>query len=335
MKNELTRLRRATNPLPSEDQDIRVPVQEQRRNPTQDQRERNDRRNEEHRPRAPQVPNPNALELDEIVIEESFEDLDLESNTMQNDGLELVQTDELEPFYIFNEQDENDILQDNVIQTRAQINKVKEKEVPEKEKTKSSQVETTKQPLVANQTKTPQQMTYNIMDDLSKLKITFPFMEVIKIPQQRENLLKIFDDSDTRMEVAVINSKQQQNYSSAKPKPKVPPFYITIENHEVVLHNCLIDSGATNNIMPLSVMQALRMECTRHYETGESIYAIDSRKVPAYGEIKYFCAWISATPHITIVFTIVVVDLPPTYGVVLGRDWSSMIGGYIMNDKSV
>jgi hypothetical protein len=24
----------------------------------------------------------------------------------------------------------------------------------------------------------------------------------------------------------------------------------------------------------------------------------------------------------------------PTYGVVLGRDWSSMIGGYIMNDGS-
>jgi ribonuclease HI len=101
-----------------------------------------------------------------------------------------------------------------------------------------------------------------------------------------------------------------------------------------VLHNCLIDSGATNNIIPLSVMQALGMECTRHYETGEIIYAIDSRKVPAYGEIKYFYAWITATPHITTIFTIIVVDLPPTYGVVLGRDWCSMIGGYIMNDGS-
>jgi hypothetical protein len=26
-----------------------------------------------------------------------------------------------------------------------------------------------------------------------------------------------------------------------------------------------------------------------------------------------------------------VVDLPLAYGVMLGRDWSSMIGGYIMN----
>jgi hypothetical protein len=76
------------------------------------------------------------------------------------------------------------------------------------------------------------------------------------------------------------------------------------------------------------------MECTKHYETGEIIYVIDSRKVPTYGEIKYLCAWITVAPHIMIVFTIIVVDLPPGYGVFLGRDWCSMIGGYIMNDGS-
>jgi hypothetical protein len=71
-----------------------------------------------------------------------------------------------------------------------------------------------------------------------------------------------------------------------------------------------------------------------HYETSESIYAIDSRKVSTYGEIKDFYAWIIIAPHIIIVFNIVVVDLPPTYGVVCGRDWSSMIGGNIMNNGS-
>jgi hypothetical protein len=164
-------------------------------------------------------------------------------------------------------------------------------------------------------------MTYNVIDDLSKLRIAFPFMEVVKIPQQRENLLRIVDNLDTRMEVAVINSKQQQSYSLTKPRGKFPPFYITIENHDVALHNYLIYSGATNNVVPLSVMQGLGMECTRHYETGESVYAINSRKVLAYGEIKYFYAWIIATPHITVVLIVIVVDLPPTYGVVLGRDW--------------
>jgi ribonuclease HI len=76
------------------------------------------------------------------------------------------------------------------------------------------------------------------------------------------------------------------------------------------------------------------MNYTKYYETVESIYAIDSRQVAAYGEIKYFCAWITTNQHIITVFNIIVVDLPPAYGVVLGRDWSSMIGGYIMNDGS-
>jgi hypothetical protein len=81
--------------------------------------------------------------------------------------------------------------------------------------------------------------------------------------------------------------------------------------------------------MPLVVMEALGMSCTKYYETGESIYAIDSRKVPTYGEIKYFYAWIMETPHIITVFNIILIDLPPTYGVVLGIDWTS-----IMNDES-
>jgi len=73
------------------------------------------------------------------------------------------------------------------------------------------------------------------------------------------------------------------------------------------------------------------MECTKYYETGESIYFIDSRKALAYGEIKYLCAWISETPRISTIFTIIIVYFPLAYGVVLGIDWCSLIGGYIMN----
>jgi hypothetical protein len=96
----------------------------------------------------------------------------------------------------------------------------------------------------------------------------------------------------------------------------------------------MVDSGATNNIMSLSIMEVVGLECTKYYEASESIYAIDSRKVPTYGEIKDFCAWISSAPHIKTMFTIIVVDLPTTYGVVLGREWCFPLGGYIMNDGS-
>jgi hypothetical protein len=222
------------------------------------------------------------------------------------------------------------------VQTRAQINKFKTKETVknEKEKTKENDAKTTKQKIVFNQAKNPQHMTYNVINDLTKLRITLSFMEIVKIPQQRKKILKILDEPSNRIEVVVTNSKQQKNYSSIKPRGKFSSFNITIENHDVVLHNCLVDSGETNNIMLRPVMETLGMGCTKYYETGEINCEIDSRKVQTYGEIKYFCAWITAAPHIAIGFTIIVVDLSPSYGVVLGRDWSSMIGGYIINDES-
>jgi hypothetical protein len=39
-------------------------------------------------------------------------------------------------------------------------------------------------------------VTYNIIDDFTKLQITLPFLEVMKIPQQKENLLKVLENED-------------------------------------------------------------------------------------------------------------------------------------------
>jgi len=94
-------------------------------------------------------------------------------------------------------------------------------------------------------------MNYNLVDKLSKLKITLPFMEVVKIPQQRENILKILDDTNSRIEVVVTTTRHHQNVSLVRPRGKFPPFYILIEIHDFTLHNCLVDSGETNNKMPL------------------------------------------------------------------------------------
>ena len=74
-------------------------------------------------------------------------------------------------------------------------------------------------------------------------------------------------------------------------------------------------------------MQAIGLECIKYYEMREITYATDSRQVSTYREIKDFCAWISSAPLITTIFTIIVVDLPATYGVVVGREWCFSLGG--------
>jgi hypothetical protein len=55
-----------------------------------------------------------------------------------------------------------------------------------------------------------------------------------------------------------------------------PPFYTSLNIHDKVLHNCLMDSGASHNLMPKIVMDDLGLEVTKTYH---DLYSFDSRKV--------------------------------------------------------
>jgi hypothetical protein len=85
-ENELTRLRRGENFSPN-NQNPRVPTQEQRRNPLQEQRIKNE---DEHRQRAPRVKNPNVVILEEVFDEENFDSFDQEAEIIQDESLESV-----------------------------------------------------------------------------------------------------------------------------------------------------------------------------------------------------------------------------------------------------
>jgi hypothetical protein len=68
------------------------------------------------------------------------------------------------------------------------------------------------------------QMMYNVVEELSKLRITFPFTEdLVKIPQQRHKILKLLDDPFERTEVVVTSPKQSQISLTAKLRGKFHP----------------------------------------------------------------------------------------------------------------
>jgi hypothetical protein len=66
-------------------------------------------------------------------------------------------------------------------------------------------------------------------------------------------------------------------------KDFVAPFYITLTVHDNLLHNCMLDSGASHNLMPNIIMEKLGLEITRPYQY---LYSFDSRKVKCLGMIK-------------------------------------------------
>jgi hypothetical protein len=84
---------------------------------------------EEHRTRAPRVPNPNVVVLKEIIEDENFERFDQEIDVEQDQVLESVQMDEGSSyFHMFYEEEDLEVSQDNVFQTRTRENKFRTKE---------------------------------------------------------------------------------------------------------------------------------------------------------------------------------------------------------------
>jgi hypothetical protein len=45
-------------------------------------------------------------------------------------------------------------------------------------------------------------------------------------------------------------------------KDIITPFYITLNMHDQLLHNCMLDSGASHNVMPKSIMDRLGLKIT-------------------------------------------------------------------------
>jgi len=35
--------------------------------------------------------------------------------------------------------------------------------------------------------------------------------------------------------------------------PSTPPFYVTLMIHDLLLHDCMLDSGTSHNLMPMSI----------------------------------------------------------------------------------
>ena len=47
---------------------------------------------------------------------------------------------------------------------------------------------------------------------------------------------------------------------------EAPPFYLSLNVHDMIVHNAMIDSGASHNLMPKGVVESLVLEVTRPHK---------------------------------------------------------------------
>ena len=93
----------------------------------------------------------------------------------------------------------------------------------------------------------------------------------------------------------------------------------------------MLDSGASHNLMPKAIMETLNLEITRPYK---GLFSFDSIKVKCLGLIKELCVTLVQYPGKSILMDIVVVDIPPKYGMLLSHSWGAKLQGSLQLDMS-
>ena len=83
-----------------------------------------------------------------------------------------------------------------------------------------------------------------------------------------EDSVNLSDDQLELISGPDVNGKHQDG--------EVPPFYISLNFHDQILHNAMLDSGASHNLMPKAIMETLNLDITRPYK---DLFSFDSSKV--------------------------------------------------------
>lgn len=172
---------------------------------------------------------------------------------------------------------------------------------------------------------------------MKKTRANIMLYELIKLKHQQKLLLKELNAVPTSPLPAVVVSQaapgmgKPPSTSSDKVKPTdvvliggrsnshTPPFILTFEIFNKNLHDCLVYSRASSNIMPKTVCAKLNVLPQKYVF---HIVQLDRTQVKVIGEINSVTIRLSSNPNVCQVIDILVVDIPKFYGLILNRVWS-------------
>jgi hypothetical protein len=86
----------------------------------------------------------------------------------------------------------------------------------------------------------------------------------------------------------------------------------------------MLDSRESHKLMSKVVMDQLGLDVTRPYK---DLFSFDSRKVKCLGMIKDMVVSLAQIPEKNTVIDVVVVDIPPKFGMLFSRSWHTKLKG--------
>jgi hypothetical protein len=176
--------------------------------------------------------------------------------------------------------------------------------------------------------------SFNFEHTIQKIRIPVPLSELVKNEDFKRSLSKLLQCKSTQPSSDSVNLQDEKTEIILGPMVEdrddsSPPFYTSLNIHDKVFHNCLMDSGASHNLMPKIVMEELGLEVTKAYH---DLYSFDSRRVQCLGVIKDLVVSLFQLLMKSVVMDIVVADVPPKFGMLLSRSWIKRLGGTLQMD---
>ena len=112
---------------------------------------------------------------------------------------------------------------------------------------------------------------------------------------QMSNIVNVVDDEPTILFGPALEGAPEDT--------EIPPFYPSLKLHDFILHNDMLDFGASHNLMPKAIMDKLGLSITRPYHY---LYSFDSRRVKFLGLIKGYVVSLDQIPAKNVLMDVMV-----------------------------
>jgi hypothetical protein len=170
--------------------------------------------------------------------------------------------------------------------------------------------------------------SFSFENEIQNIKIPLTFSELVKNEDFKWYLSKMLHPKTSSHPTNSVNLQDEKTIVILGPlvedrDDSSPPLYTSLNIHDKVLHNFLMDSRESHNLMPKSVMDEIGLEVKKPYH---GLYSFDSRKVKCLRVIKDLVFSLFQLPMKNVVMDIVVVDVPPKFGMLLSRSWIKRLG---------
>jgi hypothetical protein len=165
-------------------------------------------------------------------------------------------------------------------------------------------------------------LSTSIVDILQRVKNIFGMLETPSLEETRvfSNKQGMFEKPPILLQASHFEETEEQAL-----------FFVSLEINDLCLHNCMIESKTSVNMMSLKVVNQLGLEITGPYK---DVYGFESKGIEVCGLIEGLEVHLVDYLDFPLIMNIVFIDVPDTWGILLSRKWAATLGGILQMDLS-